>query len=54
LAAALDSMGDAEIDGEQSNGHGDTRFEPMSTSGLSAADLAAVTDLWSSSRDRTS
>jgi mycobactin peptide synthetase MbtE len=54
LAAALDSMGDTEIDGEQSNGHGDTRFEPMSTSGLSAADLATVTDLWSSSRDRTS
>ncbi|MBV8788366.1 MAG: amino acid adenylation domain-containing protein, partial [Mycobacterium sp.] len=54
LAAALDSMGDAEIDGEQSNGHADTRFEPMSASGLSAADLAAVTDLWSSSRDGTS
>jgi len=54
LAAALDSMGDAEAGGEQSNGHADTRFEPMSTSGLSPADLAAVTDLWSSSRDGTS
>lgn len=54
LAAALESTDNAEIDGEQSNGHGDTRFEPMSTSGLSAADLAAVTDLWSSSRDGTS
>ena len=54
LAAALDSMGDAEAGGEQSKGHADTRFEPMSTSGLSPADLAAVTDLWSSSRDGTS
>ena len=32
----------------------DARFEPMSTSGLSAEDLAAVTQLWSSSRDGTS
>ena len=28
-----------------------TRFEPMSTSGLSATDLAAVTHLWSKTRD---
>jgi mycobactin peptide synthetase MbtE len=32
---------------------GETRFEPMSTSGLSANDLAAVTQLWSKSRDGT-
>jgi mycobactin peptide synthetase MbtE len=32
----------------------DTNFEPMSTSGLSAADLAAVTRLWSTSRDGAS
>jgi mycobactin peptide synthetase MbtE len=31
----------------------ETRFEPMSTSGLSSADLAAVTRLWSKSRDGT-
>jgi mycobactin peptide synthetase MbtE len=54
LAATLDSMADAEADGELPNGQADTRFEPMSTSGLSAADLAAVADLWSSSRDGTS
>ncbi|HEY9303688.1 MAG TPA: non-ribosomal peptide synthetase, partial [Mycobacterium sp.] len=29
----------------------DTSFEPMSTSGLSEADLTAVTQLWSTSRD---
>jgi mycobactin peptide synthetase MbtE len=54
LAATLDSMADADADGVLPNGHADTRFEPMSTSGLSAADLAAVADLWSSSRDGTS
>jgi mycobactin peptide synthetase MbtE len=32
----------------------ETRFEPMTTSGLSATDLAAVTQLWSKSRDGTS
>ncbi|OBG60304.1 MULTISPECIES: non-ribosomal peptide synthetase [unclassified Mycobacterium] len=40
LAAALDGQNDTE--------HADDRFEPMSTSGLSADDLAAVTQLWSS------
>ncbi len=30
------------------------RFQPMTTSGLSATDLAAVTQLWSKSRDRMS
>ena len=51
LAAALDALG--------GNGTGhideptDARFEPMSTSGLSAEDLAVVTQLWSSSRDGT-
>ncbi|WP_156746591.1 non-ribosomal peptide synthetase, partial [Mycobacterium sp. E1715] len=44
LAAALDGQNDTE--------HADDRFEPMSTSGLSADDLAAVTQLWSS-RDGT-
>lgn len=49
LAAAVDAFeaGDA---GEPI----ETRFEPMSTSGLSPADLAAVTQLWSASRDGTS
>ncbi|KLO44599.1 peptide synthetase [Mycobacterium nebraskense] len=51
LAAALDALGrDAA---EQFEEPLDTRFEPMSTSGLSAEDLAAVTQLWSSSRDGT-
>ncbi|WP_374025360.1 amino acid adenylation domain-containing protein [Mycobacterium sp. HNNTM2301] len=45
LAAALDGLNDTD--------HTDARFEPMSTSGLSADDLAAVTQLWSSSRDGT-
>lgn len=54
LAAALDALDGAESSIEQSNGHADTRFEPMSASGLSPADLAAVTELWSSSRDGTS
>ena len=54
LAAALDALDDTQADIERSNGHADTRFEPMSTSGLSASDLAAVTELWSSSRDGTS
>ncbi|HEY0225181.1 MAG TPA: amino acid adenylation domain-containing protein, partial [Mycobacterium sp.] len=54
LAAALDALDGDESGIEQSNGHADTRFEPMSASGLSPADLAAVTELWSSSRDGTS
>jgi mycobactin peptide synthetase MbtE len=53
LAAALDALGDAQTDTEQADEPADTRFEPMSASGLSAEDLAAVTQLWSSSRDGT-
>ncbi|MGA9491149.1 MAG: amino acid adenylation domain-containing protein, partial [Mycobacterium sp.] len=50
LAAAIDSLGDnADAESQPS----ETRFEPMSTSGLSPADLAAVTQLWSASRDGT-
>jgi mycobactin peptide synthetase MbtE len=50
----LDSFGSQ--DGEhneigQADEPADTGFEPMSTSGLSATDLAAVTQLWSTSRD---
>lgn len=52
LAAALDAMGDAQDDSEADRA-ADTRFEPMAASGLSADDLAAVTQLWSSSRDGT-
>ena len=54
LAAALDSFGsqDGEHDEiDQADEPADTGFEPMSTSGLSATDLAAVTQLWSTSRD---
>jgi mycobactin peptide synthetase MbtE len=54
LAAALDALGEAQTDTKQADEPTDTRFEPMSTSGLSPADLAAVTQLWSSSRDGTS
>jgi mycobactin peptide synthetase MbtE len=54
LAAALDALGDAQTDTEQADEPADTRFEPMSASGLSPEDLAAVTQLWSSSRDGTS
>lgn len=54
LAAAVDALGDSHIDGDSLDGPADTRFEPMSASGLSAEDLAAVTQLWSSSRDGTS
>ncbi|WP_077080372.1 non-ribosomal peptide synthetase [Mycobacterium numidiamassiliense] len=53
LAAALDALDGTQADIEGSDGHADTRFEPMTTSGLSPADLAAVTELWSSSRDGT-
>ncbi|WP_297825170.1 non-ribosomal peptide synthetase, partial [Mycobacterium sp.] len=53
LAAALDALGDAEADAEQRGQATDVRFEPMSTSGLSSSDLAAVTQLWSSSREGT-
>jgi mycobactin peptide synthetase MbtE len=54
LAAALDALGAAQDDTEQADAPADTRFEPMAASGLSADDLAAVTQLWSSSRDGTS
>ncbi|HEX5255400.1 MAG TPA: amino acid adenylation domain-containing protein [Mycobacterium sp.] len=53
LAAALDALGDEGVDIEQDEQATDTRFEPMSTSGLSPADLAAVTQLFSSSREGT-
>lgn len=43
LAAALDTPVEASKVGS------DNHFEPMSASGLSAADLAAVTELWSGS-----
>ncbi|OBH33595.1 non-ribosomal peptide synthetase [Mycobacterium sp. E342] len=49
LAAALDALGANGDEAEPA----DARFEPMSASGLSAEDLAAVTQLWSSSRDGT-
>ena len=48
LAAALDAAGGAPVDTQQADKPTDTRFEPMSTSGLSPTDLAAVTRLWSS------
>ena len=54
LGGALDALGvDADLI-EQVPAPADTSFEPMSTSGLSAADLAAVTRLWSTSRDGSS
>jgi mycobactin peptide synthetase MbtE len=51
LAAALDALGEGADRIEQTSDPTRTSFEPMSTSGLSAADLAAVTRLWSTSRD---
>ncbi|WP_375484806.1 amino acid adenylation domain-containing protein [uncultured Mycobacterium sp.] len=42
LAAAVDVASAAEPEAEQA----ETRFEPMSASGLSAEDLAAVTSAW--------
>ena len=54
LAAAVDAL-EASGDGTSpDNGDDASRFEPMTTSGLSATDLAAVTQLWSKSRDGTS
>jgi mycobactin peptide synthetase MbtE len=50
LAASIDSLGDTADDESQPS---ETRFEPMTTSGLSPVDLAAVTQLWSKSRDGT-
>ncbi|OBI37564.1 non-ribosomal peptide synthetase [Mycobacterium colombiense] len=53
LAAALDALGEEGTVIEQNEQPTDTRFEPMSTSGLSPSDLAAVTHLFSSSREGT-
>jgi mycobactin peptide synthetase MbtE len=56
LAAAIDelrALGDGASPDELDEPT-ETRFEPMSTSGLSPADLDAVTQLWSKSRDGTS
>ena len=56
LAAAVDAL-EASGDGASPDNGDDaseTRFEPMTTSGLSATDLAAVTRLWAKSRDGTS
>ncbi|BBY04756.1 non-ribosomal peptide synthetase [Mycobacterium noviomagense] len=47
LAAAVDAAGAAEPEREEV----DARFEPMSASGLSAEDLAAVTSAWASRGD---
>ncbi len=52
LAAAVDALGGVSPDDEDAAR--ETTFEPMSTSGLSPADLAAVTQLWSKSRDGAS
>ena len=46
FAAAVDDADDAPSDG-------DTHHDPMSASGLSADELAAVTSLWSASQDGT-
>jgi mycobactin peptide synthetase MbtE len=53
LAAAVDALVSAG-DAGSTDDVPETRFEPMTTSGLSATDLAAVTQLWSKSRDGTS
>ncbi len=50
LAAAVDALPPERDAGPADDG---ARFEPMTTSGLSATDLAAVTQLWSKSRDGT-
>ncbi|HEY6820196.1 MAG TPA: amino acid adenylation domain-containing protein [Mycobacterium sp.] len=56
LAAAVDALEASGNGASPDNGAdaSETRFEPMTTSGLSATDLAAVTQLWSKSRDGTS
>ncbi|ULP40906.1 non-ribosomal peptide synthetase [Mycobacterium lentiflavum] len=54
LAAALDALGEGNAHTEPAEAPADTHFEPMAASGLSADDLAAVAQLWSSSRDGTS
>jgi mycobactin peptide synthetase MbtE len=53
LAAAVDALAGDGTSADET-GASQTRFEPMTTSGLSATDLAAVTQLWSTSRDGTS
>jgi mycobactin peptide synthetase MbtE len=55
LAAAVDALEASGEGASPDNGDdaSETRFEPMTTSGLSATDLAAVTQLWSKSRDGT-
>jgi mycobactin peptide synthetase MbtE len=52
LAAAVDALPVAG-DGDSPGDVPENRFEPMTTSGLSATELAAVTQLWSKSRDTT-
>ncbi len=53
LAAAVDALR-ADGDGGPADEAPETNFEPMTTSGLSATDLAAVTQLWSKTRNGTS
>jgi len=50
----LDALGEDAALIEQAPEPADSSFEPMSTSGLSPADLATVTRLWSTSRDGAS
>jgi mycobactin peptide synthetase MbtE len=52
LAAAVDALG-ASGEAGSTDDVPETRFEPMSASGLSATDLASVTQLWSKSRGST-
>jgi mycobactin peptide synthetase MbtE len=52
LAAAVDALPVAG-DVDSADDVPETRFEPMTTSGLSATELDAVTQLWSKSRDTT-
>jgi mycobactin peptide synthetase MbtE len=56
LAAAIDELRalGGDVSPDDLDEPTETSFEPMSTSGLSPADLAAVTQLWSKSRDGTS
>ncbi len=54
LAAALDALPEDGAAFDKAPEPADTSYEPMSTSGLSPADLAAVTRLWSTSRDGAS
>jgi mycobactin peptide synthetase MbtE len=54
LAAAVDALEGDGASPDNGAAASETRFEPMTTSGLSATDLAAVTQLWSKSRDGTS